>query len=110
MRNSRDIGLKHGTNGKGDNDRTQDHRAFRDGYNDINWHRGFLFGFKSRGHTLVKTYGAPKTESPVPFTGILRGPDVTVALIPDERRTLIPILYKRAHEPGPRPVKGGAPQ
>ena len=94
MRNSRDIGLKHGTNGKGDNDRTQDHRAFRDGYNDINWHRGFLFGFKSRGHKLVKTYG------PAPVPVILRAellppPDVTLALIPDERRTLIPILYKR---------------
>lgn len=75
MRNSRDIGLKHGINGKGDNDRTQDHRAFCDGYKDINWHRGFLFGFKSHGHKLVKTYGAgaPKPESPMPFTGILRG-------------------------------------
>jgi hypothetical protein len=70
MTNSRNIGLDHGQNGKGDADRTTNNAAFRDGYWNINWGNEPVC-FERRGRKLVKTWGGSK---PIHlFTGILRG-------------------------------------
>ena len=89
MTNSRNLGLNHGQNGKGDADRTTNTPAYRKNIAGIDWGVVEPEGFVRKGRKLVKTYGATAT-SPVLFTGILR------AYIPDDdERRMCPILYKR---------------
>lgn len=66
MTNSRNIGLNHGQNGKGDADRTTNTPAYRKNIAGINWGDEPVC-FERRGRRLVKTYGATPTTAFVIF-------------------------------------------
>jgi hypothetical protein len=57
MTNSRNIGLNHGQNGKGDADRTTNTPEYRKNISAVNWGDEPVC-FERRGRKLVKTWGS----------------------------------------------------